>query len=319
MASAPRAASSFGSSAGGLHRGEVVARDAGDVFLHVQGLAGPLAVDLRDHDVGITLEVLGEPLDVARLAREIQLALERAREVAGDLHRQVAARLRHLGLDQLGDVEEDPEIGVDLGADAGAADLEHHRRPILELRAVHLRDRRRAERPRIELAEHLERRPAERALELGQEVVEGDRRDLALELLELGDPVRREEVDAGGHHLPELDERRPQLPEREAQPLRRLEPDGLDLRAPVENLPGALEDVGNADPADDVAQAVPDEDRGDLVEAREVPHHSDGFAQHYCALSGLSFFSAACSADPRSASASPPRIPLATAATRAPK
>ena len=175
---------------------------------------------------------------------------------------------------------------------------------------MHLRDRRRPERPRVELAEHLERRAAERALELGQEVVERDRRDLALQLLELGDPGRREEVDPRRHHLAELDERRPELLEREPHALRRLEADRLDLRAPAEDLAGALEDVGDADPADEVAEAVPDEDRGDLVQAREVPHHPDGLAQHHLALSGLSFFSA----EARSASASPPRMPLATAA-----
>ena len=44
-------------------------------------------------------------------------------------------------------------------------------------------------------------------------------------------------------------------------------------------------------PADDVAETVANEDRGDLVETREVPHHPDGFPQHQPSLPGPPFLS----------------------------
>ena len=203
-----------------------------------------------------------------------------ARELLRDLGRAVAPRLGHLGLDQLRHAPQQAQVGVDLLAHARPADLEHDRRAVLQLRAVHLRDRRRAVRVRLDVAEHLERRAPERALELGQQLLERHRRHVGLQLLEFGDPARREEVDARRHHLAELDEGRAELLERHAHALRRLERDLLGDRAAVQDLPGALEHAGDADALHEVAQAVPDEDRRDLVQARQLAHHAEGLPQH---------------------------------------
>src|SRR5262245_35618389 len=100
-------------------------------------------------DERIAGEVLGEALDVGCLDREVELALERARELRGDLRRLITAGFRDLGLDQAGDVKEQAQVGLDLRADARPANLEHDRRAILQLRAMDLRDGSRAMRLRV--------------------------------------------------------------------------------------------------------------------------------------------------------------------------
>src|SRR6185369_7668461 len=126
---------------------------------------------------------------------------------------------------------------------------------------------------------------------------------------------RREQVNARRHQLAKLHERGPQLLQRHAQALRRLEAQALGGRRLIKDLPGALDDVGDADPPNDVSQAVPDEDRSDDVEARDISQRADRFPQHQPAPPSpgpFSFFGA------RSASARPPRTPLATMAQRWP-
>ena len=46
--------------------------------------------------------------------------------------------------------------------------------------------------PGLEIAEHLERRAPERAFQVRQQLLEGNRRDFAVQPLELGDPTRGE-------------------------------------------------------------------------------------------------------------------------------
>ena len=93
----------------------------------------------------------------------------------------------------------------------------------------------------LEVDEHLERRPAEGPLELRQKLLERNRRHLALQPLELGGPLRREQVLAGGEHLPELDESRAEFLQREPHPLLRLEARGVAGFSPVQYLAGTLE------------------------------------------------------------------------------
>jgi hypothetical protein len=55
----------------------------------------------------------------------------------------------------------------------------------------------------------------------------------------------------------------------------------LSARVPQLSIcPVALDDGDDADALDDVAEAVADEDRRDLVEARDAAHHRDRFPQH---------------------------------------
>jgi len=177
-------------------------------------------------------------------------------------------------------VAEDAQIGLDLGADAGAHHLQDHRRAVGQLGAVHLRDRGRAQRLALELAKQLQRRAAQRPLDLRQQGVEGDRRDVGLQRLELGNPVRREQVHAGGEHLAELDEGGPQLGQRHAHALRRGELHDLRACTPAQHLARALQQTSHSRAAHQVAEAVPDQHQRDLVQARKVAHGLQGLHQH---------------------------------------
>ena len=141
-------------------------------------------------DVRITREVAGEALRVAGLDREVELPLERAAQLMHDLDRPVAPGLGHFVLDQMSQVLEDSEVSLDLRLDAGAADFQHHSRPGRELCAMHLGDGRSRIGFTFKVDEDLERRAAERLLDLWQELVEGDRRHLAVQGGEFRGPRR---------------------------------------------------------------------------------------------------------------------------------
>ena len=136
---------------------------------------------------------------------------------------------------------DEPEIGLDLGLDAGTADLQDHRRAAGELGAMDLRDRGGGVGLALEVAEHLERRAAERLLHLRQQLVERDRRHVAVQPRELGGPGRRQQVLARRQHLAELDEGRPEFLEGEPRALLRLEMRGIGGFAQVQHLSGALQ------------------------------------------------------------------------------
>ena len=83
---------------------------------------------------------------------------------------------------------------------------------------MHLADRRRRDGLLLEVEERPLDRQAELRLDDPLDVLDRERRHLVLELPELGDHVRRDEVGTRREQLPELDERRPELVEHLAQP-----------------------------------------------------------------------------------------------------
>ena len=287
IASAPRAASSLRSSPAALTAGEVGARDADDVLLHVQRLAGPLGDrPSGSRRTGSLAKCLREALDVARLD-----ARGRARARASA---RTAPRSRPAGsaAPRASRTRSARRCGARMRRSASIFARMPGRR-ILSTTGVPSCSFARCTcaidaepyGSRLEIAEHLERRAAERALELGQQLVE--RRPAGPRCA----ASRTRRSSRGGKRstrvaitCPSFTNVGPSSSSARRMRCGGLEPHALDRRAPVEDLPGALEHVGDADAADDVAEAVADEDRADLVEAREVPHHPDGFPQHQRSL-----------------------------------
>jgi hypothetical protein len=109
---------------------------------------------------------------------------------------------------------------------------------------VHLRDGGCAQRLALQIPEQLQRRAAEYGAYLRQQRLEGHRRHLVLQFLELGNPFRAEQVHPGGQHLAELDERRPGLGKRHPYPFRCGELRRLRVRRSAQHLPGALQQAG---------------------------------------------------------------------------
>ena len=222
MASTPRA-ESLAVQPRSVDGSQIVAADALDVLLHIHHAAGPFPVDARDEHAEIVGKVAGEALRVAGLHGEIELALERAAQLADHLDGAVAPQLGPFLLDQKGEMLEDPQVGVDLCDDTGTANLQDDRRAVGELGPMHLRDGGGGVRLAIEIDEHGERRPAERLLDLRQELLEWHRGHAAVQPAELFDPSRGEKVLSGREHLTQLDEGRPELLQRESYALRQLE------------------------------------------------------------------------------------------------
>jgi hypothetical protein len=117
-----------------------------------------------------------------------------------------------------GDCIQNLDVAQDQRRDVRPQDLDDDGLPFAQPRGVDLRDRRRGERTTVELGENLLDGPAEGHCERGGRLVAGERRHLVLELRELGGDIGRQQIGTHRERLAELDEDRPELLEREAQP-----------------------------------------------------------------------------------------------------
>src|SRR5437773_8724961 len=101
-----------------------------------------------------------------------------------------------------------------------------------------------------------------------------------MQLFEFRDPRWRKQIDARGEQLTQLHESWPEFLERETHALCGVEGERLRCRTPVKDLARTLQHAGNASAPNHVAQTVPDQDRSDFVQTREVPHRVQCFLEH---------------------------------------
>ena len=138
---------------------------------------------------------------------------------------------------------------------------------------MRLGQRGRGHRHVLEAGEHPLGRVAEILFQLCAQRLHGHRGHMALQAPEFFDPLGRQQIDAGGQHLAELDEGRSQILQRMTHAFGRRQPQGRSLAASdVEQPPGALQCTGHADALDHIAEAVTHQHRGDLLHAAEVAH-----------------------------------------------
>ncbi len=214
---------------------------------------------------------------VAGLVGEVELLVDGAVELLDDVGRGVDARLLHERLEQPGDVLQEPEVGLELLADARTLDLDRDVGAGVGARPVHLRDRRAGRRHGVEPGEDLVGRAAEAELDLAADGRDGHGLAGVLEQGELGDPRRREDVAAAGEQLPELHVGGAQVHEHLAE-ARRVAAIGGRSRPRASGLRSRTGRRGaEPDPLQVSAEAVAGDDRGDLAEAVQVV---DGLAQH---------------------------------------
>ena len=134
---------------------------------------------------------------------------------------------------------------------------------------------------------------------------------MAVQPGEFSGPSRRQKVLSCREHLAEFYECRPKLLEREPRALLRFEMRDFTGFAPLQYLPGVLEQRSDAGATHKVSEPMPHEDRADLTEAWQLAGRTEQPGDHE--LSYLSFFASVWS---RSASATPASTPLATNAMR---
>ena len=211
-------------------------------------------------------EVPVQLLRVAALEPVVQLLADRAGELVHDLaHVDEVERPDPLLDDSRGLVEE-AEVGFDPLRRAGALHLDRDSVSVRKNRAMDLADRCCCEWLGVELEEETLDRQAELLLDDTFDVLVRERAHVVLEASELRDDVRRQDVRPHREQLAELDEGRAQLVEELAEALASLR--GRSL----EDLPVSAprEKVGQLVALEEVAEAVPDGDLGDLRQPAEV-------------------------------------------------
>jgi hypothetical protein len=234
--------------------------------------------------VGVTGEVVGHAPATAALGGEIQLVAQRLGELAHHLVRAEGAQGGMLGFGRLRQPQHQAQVGLDHRADAGPAHLDDDLVAFVQPGPVHLRQRGGGQRRLVESREHLLGWASQVLGQLLADVGERDGAGVVLQPAEFGDPFRLEQVDPGGEHLSQLDECRAQLLQRAAHACRRGEVGVLLRVLPAQRAAGALQAVGQAHAAHHVAEAVADQDRGDVVEPTEVAHRGHCLPQHQRSL-----------------------------------
>ena len=225
-------------------------------------------VDARDVDVRVAGEVAVERLGVAGFEAVVELLPDRAGELVHDLTdvHEVERPDAFLG-DARGLVEE-PEVGLDLLRGAGALHLDRDLVAVREDCAVDLADRGGGDRLTVELEEEALDREREVFLDHALDVLVREGPHVVLEPAELGDDVGRQDVRPHREQLAELDEGRAELVEELAEVPAPLGGGALGELAAVAP---AGQQVGQLVALEEVAEAVPDGDLGDLRQPAEIP------------------------------------------------
>ena len=224
-------------------------------------------VDARDADVRVAGEVAMERLGVAPLEPVVELLADRACEFVHELaHVDEVERPDAL----LGDTRrlvEETEVGLDLLRRARSLHLDGDDVAVREHRTVDLADRGRGQRLAVEFEEETLDRLAELLADDALDLFVRERAHVVLEPAQLGDDVRRQHVGPHREELAELDEGRAELVEELAEVLAALRRRAVDDPRAV---PAAREKVGQLVALEEVAEAVPDGDLGDLRQPAEV-------------------------------------------------
>ena len=228
------------------------------------------ARERRDH--------LRHPAHVVRLLPEVQLAMQRVRQVREHrLHVDHLLEPRPVP-DLLGEHLQQRQVLLDLLLRVGPLHLHDDLLAVRERRAMHLGDRAGGERLRLDVIEHVLPRDAQLLLHHADDLLLAERRHVVLQRRELLDVFGRQQIGARRQDLPELRERRTQLLQRGAQPLAlTLAPDGALFVRPAEQLlqPVLREDGRDLRAARDQVGLGLDSD-GARAERRRLPAGAGG-------------------------------------------
>src|SRR4051812_42811395 len=212
-------------------------------------------------------ELVVEGFGVAGLEAVVELLADRARELVDELARVDELERAHTLADQARGLVEQREVGFDLARGVRALNLDRDPAAVRERGAVHLADRGGGDGRLVEVGEELLDAQLELLADHALDVLVWDRADVVLELLQLEHDVGRDDVGTRREQLAELDEGRPELVEHLAQvpaAFRRVRRRGVELGV-------ARQQVGQAVGLEEVAEAVPDRDLGDLGDPAQIP------------------------------------------------
>ena len=195
-------------------------RDARHPLHHHHVGAAVVPVHLGDEQQRRALEVAPQLRAVRGLAREVELVAQGLLELAHHFARPQPLAVRPELLHEQRAGVQQRDVLLDHLRDVGPQHLDRDRRSVGQLGEVHLRHRRARDRRPVERPEHGVHRLPVQPREFREHLFRRERRHAVLQLGELVGDVLRQQVAPGRQHLPELDEDRPEVLEREAQPLR---------------------------------------------------------------------------------------------------
>ena len=185
---------------------KVVDLDAGHVFQGQHAAGGVLPEDIGDVDAGIIREVGCKAVGVMPLGDEIQLGAGGGRELGVELIQIDAACDPAIPLQPAQCQPDRRQVGGNEPLDSGALHLDHDLRPVHQTGPVHLGERRRGLRHRLEAGENLFHRPPELDGDQGPDVGQRLRRHLVLQPLQLIGDRGWQDVHACAEELAQLDQ-----------------------------------------------------------------------------------------------------------------
>ncbi|MCW0450641.1 hypothetical protein NB706_003475 [Xanthomonas sacchari] len=257
--------------AGGVQRGDVVGGDAAHPLQGQRALGGVGPDHLRHVEVVRVQPETAQHAGVGALALQVQLRGEGGLDLGHHLARADLVGARMGALDQRGGRFQQGDVGVDLPLDVRAQHLDHHFAAVVQRRRVHLRDRGRGQRFGVEGRERHRDRPPQRLFHDAPRRLAVERAHPVLQQGQFLGHVRRHQVTPGGEDLPELDEDRPQVLQRQAQP------GAARLRSDV-GAGARHERLGQAQPAlgrgavEQVVQAIAQDHPADAAGAEHRLH-----------------------------------------------
>ena len=130
---------------------EVAELDALEPLERQHPLAGVGAVHARDGHARLLGEVAAEDLGVAGLGAVVELVPDRAGELVHDGHRVDERQPVDAAAHDPRDLVEQAQVGLDLAGGVRPLHLDRHPAPVRQLGEVHLADRRRRDRHRVEV------------------------------------------------------------------------------------------------------------------------------------------------------------------------
>src|SRR5262249_58025217 len=132
----------------------------------------------------------------------------------------------------------------------------------------------------LNVGKYFERRAAKRLFNLRQEIIERNRRRVAVQPGQLGRPCRRQQILSCREHLAKLYEGWSELLECEPRALLHFKMRDLVGFPPVQYMSRVLEQRSDAGAAHEVSEAVPHEDHADLTQARQLTGRAEQPAAH---------------------------------------
>jgi len=203
--------------AGSVERADVVGRNAAHA-LHRHRAFGGVRPDHFGHvQVGRVGPVAPQQAGVAGLALQVEFRRQRVLDRGDDLAWTDLVGVGVCAFDDGGDAFQQRDVAGDLLADVGAEYFHHDLAPAGQRGGVHLGDGRGGERGGVEMLEGLMDRATEFRFDQCTRAVAVERRDAVLQQGQFFGDVGRDQVATRGQDLPELDEDRPQLLQRQPQ------------------------------------------------------------------------------------------------------